>query len=319
MGKRRLITGAMAVLTAVFSLFSQDLNGKKVLFIESYHQGYPWSDGLVSSVTKTLEPTGVTLEIVRMDTKRNTDEAFKAAAGEKVIAKIEEMKPDVIIASDDNASHYVIAKKYKNSPIPVVFCGINWDASAYGFPCSNVTGMIEVAPAKQLVGYLKKHAQGDKVGYLAADNETEHKEVSYMTQKFGISFETQFVKNFDEWKKAFTEMQNSVDMLILGVYSGIKGWDDKAARTYAVANTNVPTGAMYDYLADMALLALTKKAEEHGEFAALSAIQILKGKKPSDIPVAMNTKSDIFVNMKLAQKLNVEFDVALLKIAKIVK
>jgi len=30
----------------------------------------------------------------------------------------------------------------KNSTIPIVFCGINRDVSDYGFPCSNITGMI---------------------------------------------------------------------------------------------------------------------------------------------------------------------------------
>gem|GEM_PF-5859444 len=33
----------------------------------------------------------------------------------------------------------------KDSKIPFVFCGINWDASVYGFPCSNPL----------LIGFLK--------------------------------------------------------------------------------------------------------------------------------------------------------------------
>jgi ABC-type uncharacterized transport system substrate-binding protein len=108
-------------------------------------------------------------------------------------------------------------------------------------------------------------------------------------------------------------------MLILGVYSGIEGWDDAEAKSFVAAETAIPAGAMYDYMGDLALLALTKKPHEQGEYAALTALRILKGTKPADIPVAMNKQSDVIVNMKLANKLGVTFDVALLKMAQVIK
>ena len=52
-------------------------DGKKVLFIDSYHEGYGWSDGITKGIETTLDGSGVELNIVRMDTKRNTDDAFK--------------------------------------------------------------------------------------------------------------------------------------------------------------------------------------------------------------------------------------------------
>jgi ABC-type uncharacterized transport system substrate-binding protein len=315
----RVASSLTLVAFLAVSGFAQDVGGKKVLYIDSYHQGYPWSDGVTAGIQTTIEPTGAVLEIVRMDTKRNNSDAFKKQAAEKVVAKIEEMKPDVVIASDDNAANFVISKHYKESETPFVFCGVNWDASAYGFPCSNVTGMIEVAPAKQLVGYLSKHADGNKVGYLAADNETERKEAAHIKKKFGIDIQESFVTAFDDWKASFAAMQTSVDMLILGVYSGIEGWDDAEANSFVAAETAIPAGAMYDYMGELALLALTKKPYEQGEYAALTALRILKGTKPADIPVAMNKQSDVIVNMKLANKLGVTFDVALLKMAKVIK
>ncbi len=78
---------------------------------------------------------------------------------------IDSWQPDVVIASDDNASKYLIAPYYKGGDLPFVFCGLNWDASVYGFPAKNVTGMVEVAQIPQLLEVLKRHAKGDRESY----------------------------------------------------------------------------------------------------------------------------------------------------------
>jgi hypothetical protein len=67
--------------------------GKKVLFIDSYHEGYAWSDGITSSLKRTLDGTGVELKIIRMDTKRNNDKEFKKNAALKAKSVIEQFMP----------------------------------------------------------------------------------------------------------------------------------------------------------------------------------------------------------------------------------
>ncbi len=135
--------------------------GKKILFINSYHEGYEWSDGVEKGAHNVLDGTGIDLKFVRMDTKRNPDAAFGKKAGEQVKTEIESFKPDVIIAADDNAQKYVIVPYYKGGSLPVVFAAVNWDASAYGYPTSNVTGMLEVELPGQLIDQLKSYAKGN--------------------------------------------------------------------------------------------------------------------------------------------------------------
>ncbi|MCX9009588.1 MAG: hypothetical protein OIN66_00560, partial [Candidatus Methanoperedens sp.] len=103
--------------------------GKKILYIDSYHAGYEWSDGETRGIEKILNDTGVELKILRMDTKRNDSDAFGKQAGLKAKSVIEEFKPDVVIASDDPAFKYVIMPYYRDATLPFVFCGINWDVS----------------------------------------------------------------------------------------------------------------------------------------------------------------------------------------------
>ena len=63
--------------------------------------------------------------------------------GDEAFAKIQKMKPDIIILSDDNATRYVAMRHLKESQFRFVFTGINWTAEEYGYPWKNCTGLIE--------------------------------------------------------------------------------------------------------------------------------------------------------------------------------
>jgi hypothetical protein len=103
--------------------------GKKILYINSYHKCYEWSNSIRATITETLVDTGVELNIHHMDTKRNTDEPFIKHAALEVKAVTEEWNPDVVITSDDNAFKYLVMPCYSDSDLPFVHCVINWDAS----------------------------------------------------------------------------------------------------------------------------------------------------------------------------------------------
>ena len=68
---------AVMVFAVLGVCSAKSYNGKKVLYIDSYHQGYPWSDGIAAGVKSAFEGKGIDLKVVYMDTKRNSDEAFK--------------------------------------------------------------------------------------------------------------------------------------------------------------------------------------------------------------------------------------------------
>ena len=109
-----------------FSLRAEEYADKRVLFIDSYHQGYAWSDGVVRGVEQVLIPTGINLLIHRMDTKRNRTESFIHEAARQVKDKIISFAPDVVIISDDNAVKHVLQKYYRNAELPFVFCGVKF-------------------------------------------------------------------------------------------------------------------------------------------------------------------------------------------------
>jgi hypothetical protein len=292
--------------------------GKKVLFVNSYHKGYPWSDGIESGLREVFDGTEVEFRTLELDTKNNPDEDFGKNAGTEAKATIEDFDPDVLIACDDNAQKYLVVPYFKGTSLPVLFCGVNWDASSYGYPTSNVTGMIEVELPDQLIELLEGYAEGDRLGYITVDTETERKVVDIYNQRFfDGQMQPYWVTTQDEFKEAFLTAQQEVDILFMGNNAGTD-WDEAEMQQFILDNTTIPTGSINDWMAPYSLLALAKSANEQGEWAAQTALQILDGTPVSDIGVTENKKGELIVNLKIADTLSVVFAPSLLKNAQMI-
>ncbi|MEI8350041.1 MAG: ABC transporter substrate binding protein [Candidatus Omnitrophota bacterium] len=298
---------------------AKNYRGKKILYINSYHQGYYWSDGEQNAAQKSLSDTGVQFTIAYMDTKNNPSAEFSRRAGLKIKKLIQEFKPDVVIAADDTAFRYVIMPYYRNKPLPVVLCGINWDLSPYGAPYKNTTGMLEIGLVESIYKHLRKIAKGNRVGLISFDSFGERKNAGYYRQYIDGEFiRVEFVKDFASWKQKFIEMQDKVDMLIVADPSGIRNWNITQAEQFVLEHIRIPVGTETISMIPIALVGVTKVPEEQGEYAARTALRILDGEKPSDIPIVSNKKGNLYVNLKIANKLGVIFNPATLRSAKAV-
>lgn len=285
---------------------AKSYHGKKILFIDSYHEGYAWSDGITKGIQRGLRDSGANLKIIRMDTKRNADTAFKKKAALDAKQQIEQFRPDVVIAADDNASKFLIQPYYRNASLPFVFCGVNWDASVYGYPYSNVTGMIEVAPVPQLIEQMELWAEGNRIGFLAPDILTARKEAENYKKVYGMKLETYFAKDYADWKRGFSKLQKEVDMLIIDSDGGLYSKQTLEMIEFVETNTRIPTGTCYDFMISYALVGVIKIAEEQGKWSAKTALAILDGKSPSNIPVTHNKKAKLVFNSKLGQTMGVD-------------
>lgn len=287
--------------------FSTPALAGKVLFIDSYHEGYEWSDGITKSVQEIVTGTGHELKIHRMDTKRNASEEFMKEAALSAKSIIDEYQPDIVIACDDNAQNYLVVPYIKGTDLPVVFCGVNWTAEKYGYPASNVTGMIEVSAADELVSLLKRVSKGERIGYLSSNNETEIKELKNIKSKLGVAFEKEIlVDSTAEWKQAYQELQTSVDAVYVMNNSGLADWDTTDIKAFVEANTKVPSGSQYDWMADYSMIVYAKMASEQGQWAAQTAVDILGGKELSSIPLSRNTQGKLILNARLIEAAGTE-------------
>lgn len=323
---------AMTALALMFIVpFANSLAASRVLWVDSYHKGYQWSDDIEKGLRRALginspdddtagsprEP--VVLKIFRMDTKRNHSEAFKRNTAFDAMVIIDRWLPDVVVASDDNAAKYLISPFFKNGEMPIVFCGVNWDAAVYGFPAPNITGMIEVDPLIALIARLKKYAQGDRVGYIGADNLSNRKKLPYHDRILGVRYtDGALAADFEQWKREYQRLQNTVDILIVFNFVGLSGWDNGSARQVVFDDTRIPSGSMNKAASPLALMGVVKIGEEQGWWAGKTVLKILAGASPADIPLATNKNSSLFLNMPLAARMGIKFPVDLIQKATLV-
>lgn len=310
-----------SALLMVICLSCDSVFAAKCLYISSYHKGYEWSDGIERGLLSELNGN-CEFKQFDMDTKRNDSEEFKKQSALQAKELIESFKPDVVILSDDNAVKYLLVPYYKDSPIPFVFCGVNWSAEKYGLPFKNVTGMIEVALINAQINVAKSILpEMKKVFYLDSDNETGKSNITYYKKYFedkGYAFTSQLVKTFDEWKSAFLTGQE-YDVVVLTNNSGIKEWNNDEAKKFAIEKSKKYSMTENDWMMPYTLIGMTKVPEEQGMWSGKTAINILKGANPGNIKFVENHKSNVFINKTLQQKLKITLPKSVLSVAKSVE
>lgn len=273
----------------------------RCVYISSYHKGYAWSDGVERGLLATLDGH-CEVTSFDMDSKRHRDEASIQEAVAKARQLIDSTQPDVVIASDDIAAKYLIAPHYRDAAVPFVFCGVNWTVEQYGFPYSNVTGMIEVAAIEPM--FDKAAAISGKIShayYIGADTLTEQKNLERFEdagKRHNIRISGRLVESLSEWIDAYREAQEA-DLIILGSNAGIEDWNEDEAQSTIHLLSGTLSVTNHRWMMPYTMFGMTKIAEEQGEWAARVAIEILNGTKPSDIPIIPNRNFDIVVNHSL--------------------
>ena len=158
----------------------------KVLYINAYHAGYDWSDAEQTGIERALKGAGTDYKAFFMDTRRRRSPQDLRAASEAARMTIETYRPDVVIVSDDNPVKGVIVPWYKNTSLPFVFCGVNWECASYGLPCRNVTGMLEVSLIPEMLKPVLPLAQGKRMARLSHNNDPDRNERGCISQRFDI-------------------------------------------------------------------------------------------------------------------------------------
>ncbi len=278
----------------------------RCLLLYSYHSGYEWNDGIDRGATEVL--TGK-CEIRRffLDSKRKREPEEIRQKAREALELIESWQPDVVIAADDNASQYVVEPHLKGGKIPVLFCGINWEAKRYGYPASNITGMVEVSAIVPLMklGLQMVSGRHVKAHFLAADVVTERKEFDRFEREFaqrGVKLKPHFVETFEQWKAAYREIQQPGALLVLSNHAGIRQWDQAAAERWVAQHSEAFTFSPNPWMSTLSHVTMGKVAEEQGEWAAQKALAILRGTDVGSIPMTTNKLWKLDVNRALLEK-----------------
>lgn len=278
----------------------------RIAYVNSYHKGYGSSDDVMAKITETLRDKNVVLEVFFLDAKRKSNEDQIQKEALLILDKIKKFDPDLLIVSDDNAVKELVVPFYNHTDLPVVFCGVNWSADQYQLG-DNVTGMLEVLPLRKLLTEVKAVCPDAKNLAVISENslsEQNNRQIlDTLYRNLGFDVRYYMANDFENWKKMFMEANSTADVLYLPTNGAVKNWDDQEARKLVESTLLVPAVTCDDFMMPYAVYGLTKVAGEQGEWAALTALEVLNGKNPNNIAVARNTQSKRLINHTLAEKL----------------
>jgi ABC-type uncharacterized transport system substrate-binding protein len=297
------------------SAVSRPATRPRVLLVHSYHAGYPWVDAITRGVRMALPASDADLQVIYMDTKRHTDEAFKTQAGERARRIMAEWQPRIVITADDNAQKYFAAQYVGQEAIQFVFCGVNAEPGKYGYPAANVTGVLERPHYRDSIALLRQLVPDAKrIALLSDDSPTSAGALEFMSdEETGTEIVSrEMATTFEQWKVAVRRLGTTVDAIAIYMYHTVKesgnpqSLDPKVVMDWTVANSPAPIIGFFIFAVDDgALCGYLESGVEHGLRAGQMAAEILQGKTASEIPIVTALEGQSMLNLKTAQKLNV--------------
>lgn len=308
----RQFTMVTPLFLLLFMLLACNPEKIRVLYINSYHPGYPPSDELMDAMMKDLPADSFEVMVRFLDSKRQPSDDSVKLKTDSILKLIPEFKPDVIAISDDNAMKYLVEPHAAGFKIPVVFSGINWSASQYQFSQTQVTGMLEVLPLKTAIGSLKNVFPQCKTMAVISENSLSEKNntalLDTLYRNSGLLPEYYLVDSFAGWKKAFLEASEKYDLIYMPTNGAIKGWNDEEAKSFVATHISKPVFTCDEFMMPFVVVGFTKIPAEQGTWVAQTIKRIVRGEVVANIPQTRNVESKTWVNYKLAGKIGFQPD-----------
>ena len=292
----------------------------RIIYINSHHEGYDWSDGVARGIYDRLITENISLTTTYLDAyRRSRPQGIQQAANE-IRGLIEEVKPDVVISSGDEAFQFLISPHYENTTLPVVFSDLNRHTADGIPPSANITGILRSTHIETLIDLMSRHARGSRLGLILNNRMAAGSITENYSKALGRKFDRIYLaRSIEEWKAMYRSSQDEVDMLILEHPSPHGEWDEKQIKQFVSQHTSIPVGSTARNLAPFSLITVAKIPEEQGWWAAQAAIMVLEGSNPSDIPIKTNKDAKLLINLELAERLNIRFSQEVIEIADVIK
>ncbi|WP_300667270.1 ABC transporter substrate binding protein [Desulfoluna sp.] len=300
-------------------------DSKRVLILQSYHAEYTWVKDVTQGIREALEEErfmeGVNLSLTTfyMDTKRHTETDWKQKKGQEALALINTLKPDVIIASDDNALHHVVSH-LKDTAWPIVFTGVNGDPTENGMidtllaPGHNISGCLERERFKGSICLLKRVVPGaSRIAVISDKGPTSLpilERIKQQADQNGVTIAgIKAATTFEEWQQFVLKMQNQADALVVITYHVVKNdKGDKVAPEdvlrWTVENNRLPEVGFWKWaVEDGLLLSEAISGFQQGYHAGTLAAFILEGQAPAEFAVTTPRRGERCINLSRATSL----------------
>jgi diguanylate cyclase (GGDEF)-like protein len=282
----------------------------RVLFINSYHRGYSWSDGIEDGLRERLAASEIPIELSMefLDRRRFAYGQQVDFLAQSMAVKYSRYRPDVVVVADNAAFDF--AAKYRQdlfANVPIVFCGYNSFRPAVLEGLDNITGVNEeIAMMDTVEMALKIHPRTKTIAFIVSTGEESSKRIKAVAEESVFPILRQRFEVVVLADASIADIQSRLAALppnTLVFLSGQTSTQGDGRALTPMENGRLitrvspfPVYTFWDFhLGSGAIGGRIITGPEQGKAAADLALRILAGEAADDIPVVMTTPTrDIF-------------------------
>ncbi|MCG9740442.1 hypothetical protein L1D32_20050 [Shewanella insulae] len=296
----------MRILACLLLLWaSLPVSAAKLMFIHSYHEGYPWVQDYRRAILGNIrEPTKMTE--IYLDSKRLPRDVYVKHA-DKAWKAIKRDKPDIILLADDNAIS-LLSGRIATTNIPVVFLGLNTNPRDHRLLAyRQFTGILDRPLFKRsilLVDSLIPTVENKKLLILSDNSTTSRAAFGHISKDFKpikigkITIDFTLTNSTTEWQQTVLNAKKAgYHGIFVALYHTLMTpdgsyMDPNELIAWIVNNAPVPHFGFWDFT-------IGKEANtggyvlngyEHGLLATKLINRLLAGEKAADLGYIVDSK-----------------------------
>lgn len=287
----------LAVLVLACPALGQEGRKINVLYLNSYHNGYAWSDTILEGARQTFERSGknIYLQIEYMDSRRYFGDKIIEVLLNYYRFKFRNTRFDLIVAADNNAYSFVSEHGDDLFPdVPIVFCGVN-DVPPEEVPMRHrMTGVLEDFDMLNNITMAMRFHPGKKrlvvIGDQSMTGVAIANQVRAHIPELPKNMQVEFLDDFslDELLDKVRSSAGDSIFFFIPFYKEVGGWVYSAQDLLEIVwrNTGVPLYGAWEFLLGHGLIGGKMiSGYDHGQAAAEMGLRILAGESPAAIPV----------------------------------
>ncbi len=292
------------ILLLTFSVSAGNVSACKVLVVMTYWEDYFWSQDIQRGVEEVLGDH-CDLRYVYLDVMKDPDGVETKA--KEAYAVYQEWQPDGVITTNDDAQTRLVLPYLKDKVnTPVMFAGIFAPPETYGYPASNVSGILERAYFKESLVFLRQLEPSVNSFMAVAPDIAAARQV---VQKLRAIQEELSLDAFE------AILENDIETLLAKVEQKASEYDslfipaiyDPETTMKLVQRFGKPTFSGWRPAVEYGVLcAVTEDGTLLGKRAAEMLLEAMNGTSPAEMPVEQNEFGVRVININTMKALGLK-------------
>lgn len=290
-------------------------------------KSFSWTKDVIGGIVQGLEDgglkQGVDYQMINatMDALSNSAPEQMQAQANRILADIQDRKPDLVLTTDDDALTWV---GLAIDDIPVVFNGVNGDPHRYlasakidsiEKPGHNLTGVYQTTYYRQSLLLIQKLVPSARTFATITDKTTTGKTMLKSLEavdraSLPLLWKDRCVSDqFSQWQAKIKAWQDQVDVVFMLSSNAVN--DQQGNRMtmqqvidwIATHSTLPDTACWTEQVKDGILVSATDDGAQQGRFSAALVLKILQGAAPGELPISTPPNGVPALNLARAKHL----------------